>query len=47
MAVADNVLAILREHRKQQDAERARFTEDWGLVFTASDGSSLNATNFM
>ena len=45
VAVHESVLAILREHKERQDAEKAKYTEDWGLVFTATDGSPVDASN--
>ena len=48
VAVHDRVLEILRQHKEFQDAERTRYNkEDWGLVFAATDGSPVDASNFL
>lgn len=46
IAVSQDVLEVLDKHRADQLMQKARWKEDWGLIFTASDGSPLNAENW-
>lgn len=44
--VSQETLEVLDKHRAAQLMQKGTWKEDWGLVFTASDGSPVHPENF-